>query len=170
MRGTFFNLDDRDLRTATMAGMAAFFSALFGTPLTATVFAIVVISIGVVYHVAFIPCLTASLVAYWISVELGVAPTRFSVAAPELEKLMLLRVAVLGVGCALVSVLLCRTLHFAEHQMKKRLPNAWLRVLVGGGAVIALTYLCGTRDYNGAGMDLITAAVGRALPGRRRFC
>ena len=125
-----------------------------------------VISIGVVYHVAFIPCLTASLVAYWISVELGVAPTRFSVAAPELEKLMLLRVAVLGVGCALVSVLLCRTLHFAEHQMKKRLPNAWLRVLVGGGAVIALTYLCGTRDYNGAGMDLITAAVeqGTARP------
>ena len=108
--GNLFNLDDRDLRTATMAGMAAFFSALFGTPLTATVFAIVVISIGVVYHVAFIPCLTASLVAYWISVELGVAPTRFSVAAPELEKLMLLRVAVLGVGCALVSVLLCRTL------------------------------------------------------------
>ena len=149
-----------------MAGMAAFFSALFGTPLTATVFAIVVISIGVVYHVAFIPCLTASLVAYWISVELGVAPTRFSVAAPELEKLMLLRVAVLGVGCALVSVLLCRTLHFAEHQMKRRLPNAWLRVLVGGGAVIALTYLCGTRDYNGAGMDLITAAVeqGTARP------
>ena len=79
---------------------------------------------------------------------------------------MLLRVAVLGVGCALVSVLLCRTLHFAEHQMKKRLPNAWLRVLVGGGAVIALTYLCGTRDYNGAGMDLITAAVeqGTARP------
>ena len=164
--GSLFNLDDRDLRTATMAGMAAFFSALFGTPLTATVFAIVVISIGVVYHVAFIPCLTASLVAYWISVELGVAPTRFSVAAPELEKLMLLRVAVLGVGCALVSVLLCRTLHFAEHQMKKRLLNAWLRVLVGGGAVIALTYLCGTRDYNGAGMDLIPAAVeqGTARP------
>ena len=50
--------------------------------------------------------------------------------------------------------------------MKKRRPNAWLRVLVGGGAVIALTYLCGTRDYNGAGMDLITAAVeqGTARP------
>ena len=42
---------------------------------------------------------------------------------PELEKLMLLRVAVLGVGCALVSVLLCRTLHFAEHPMKKRLTK-----------------------------------------------
>ena len=53
--GALFRLDDKDLRTATMAGMAAFFAALFGTPLTATVFAMMVISIGVVYHVAFIP-------------------------------------------------------------------------------------------------------------------
>ena len=83
--GTLFNLDDRDLRTAVMAGMAAFFSALFGTPLAATVFAMMVISIGVVYHVAFIPCLTASLVSYWISLQLGVAPTRFTVEAPPLE-------------------------------------------------------------------------------------
>ena len=152
--GSLFNLDDRDLRTATMAGMAAFFSALFGTPLTATVFAIVVISIGVVYHVAFIPCLTASLVAYWISVELGVAPTRFSVAAPELEKLMLLRVAVLGgrlrpgVRSAVPDPAL-RGASDEEAPAQRLAPRA----LSGGGAVIALTYLCGTRDYNGAGMD-----------------
>ena len=164
--GSLFRLDDRDLRTATMAGMAAFFAALFGTPLTATVFAMMVISIGVVYHVAFIPCLTASLVAYWISLKLGVAPTRFTVDMPPLEELMMLQVAVLAVGCALVSVLLCRTLQFAEHQMKKRIPNPWARAAVGGCAVIALTYLAGTRDYNGAGMDVITAAVeqGSARP------
>ena len=46
--GHLFGLDDRDMRTATMTGMAAFFAALFGTPLTATIFAIVVISIGVI--------------------------------------------------------------------------------------------------------------------------
>ena len=57
--GLLFHLDDRDLRTATMTGMAAFFAALFGTPLAATVFAMMVISIGVIYHAAFIPCLTA---------------------------------------------------------------------------------------------------------------
>ena len=77
--GRLCHLDDRDLRTATMAGMAAFFAALFGTPLAATVFAMVVISIGVFYHAAFIPCLTASLVAYGISILMGVEPTRFQV-------------------------------------------------------------------------------------------
>jgi len=157
--GRLFRLSDRDLRTATMTGMAAFFAALFGTPLAATVFAIVVISVGVMYHAAFIPCLTASLVAYGISILMGVEPTRFTVAVPQLETWMLVRVAALAVLCALVSVLFCEVIHLAEHQMKKRLPNAWVRVLVGGLAVVALTHLCGTTDYNGAGMEVITAAV-----------
>lgn len=157
--GRLFHLDDRDLRTATMAGMAAFFAALFGTPLAATVFAMVVISIGVMYHAAFIPCLTASLVAYSVSLALGVEPTRFSVDMPALEAWMLVRVALLGAACALVSILFCRTIHFAEHQAAKRIPNAWLRVSAGGVAIAALTTLCGTTDYNGAGMEVITLAV-----------
>ena len=69
--GGLFRLDDRDMRTATMVGMAAFFTALFGTPLAATVFAMMVISIGVFYHAAFLPCLTASLVAYGVSQLMG---------------------------------------------------------------------------------------------------
>ena len=157
--GHLFGMDDRDMRTATMTGMAAFFAALFGTPLTATIFAIVVISIGVMYHAALIPCLTASLVAYWISVEMGVEPTRFVVEAPALAGGTLLRVAVLGAGCALVSVLFCGVIHGAEHQLKRRIPDPWLRAVIGGCGVIAMTYLCGTADYNGAGMEVITAAV-----------
>ena len=161
--GRLFHLDDRDLRTATLCGMAAFFSALFGTPLTASVFAIVVISIGVLYHAAFIPCLTASLVAYWISVKLGVAPTRFTVAAPELAAVPLIQVAILAVGCGLVALLFCRILHGTEHLLKHCIPNPWLRVVLGGMAVIVLTLLCGTRDYNGAGMNIITAAIEQGI-------
>lgn len=164
--GGLFRLDDRDMRTATMVGMAAFFTALFGTPLAATVFAMMVISIGVFYHAAFLPCLTASLVAYGVSRLMGVEPTRFSVSAPELAVVTLLKVAVLAALCALVSILFCQTIHFAEKQMARRIPNAWLRVVVGGLAVIALTLLSGTRDYNGAGMDIVTRAVeqGQAAP------
>ncbi len=164
--GKLLRLDDRDLRIATMAGMAAFFSALFGTPLAATVFAIVVISVGIMYHAAFIPCMAASLTAYGVSRFLGVEPTRFTVAAPALEVWMLVRVAVLAALCAAVSVLFCETIHFAERWMKRRLPNPWLRAAAGGFAVVALTYLCGTTDYNGAGMAVITAALeqGTASP------
>ena len=164
--GRLCNLDDRDMRTATMVGMAAFFSALFGTPLGATMFAIMVISVGVFYHAALIPCLTASLVAYGVSVAMGVEPTRFAVTAPSLQTGMLLRVALLAALCALVSIVFCNTIHFAERQMQKRVPNPWIRAAAGGAAVIALTYLVGSGDYNGAGMEVITAAVeqGQAHP------
>ena len=164
--GRLLHLDDRDLRTATMTGMAALFTALFGTPLAATVFAMMVVSVGVIYHADLLPCLVASLVAYGVSLGMGVEPTHFLVTAPALEGWMLLRVAGLAVLCALVSILFCRTLHFAEHGLHKLLPNPWVRVVVGGAAVIALTYLCGTTDYNGAGMNVIAAAIeqGQAQP------
>lgn len=157
--GRLCHLDDRDLRTATMAGMAAFFAALFGTPLGGTMFAMMVISVGVFYHAALIPCLTASLVAYGVSLAMGIHPTRFLVEAPELAVGMLLRVVVLGMLCALVSVVFCTTLRFVEEWMQRRFPNPWLRVVLGGCAIIALTYLVGSRDYLGAGMEVVTAAV-----------
>lgn len=159
--GRRFRLDDKDLRVATLAGMAAFFSALFGTPLAAAIFSIVVVSIGVMYHAAMFPCLTAALTAYAVSLALGVEPTRFAVEMPALSVHMMLRMAVLAALCALVSVLFCAVMHFFEHQMAHRLKNPWLRAVVGGLAVIALTYLCGTTDYNGAGMEVVTAAVER---------
>lgn len=159
--GRLFRLDDRDLRTATLCGMAAFFSALFGTPLAATMFAIVVISVGVFYHAAFIPCLTASMVAYGISVWLGVEPTRFTVTAPVLTAPTMVRVAVLGALCALVSILFCNALHLTERTARKLCPNPWLRVIAGGTAVVGLTMACGSFDYNGAGMEVIRDAVER---------
>ena len=157
--GRLCNLDDRDMRTATLTGMAAFFSALFGTPLAATVFAIVVISVGIMYHAAFIPCFAASLVAYAVSIVMGVEPTRFDVAIPATDVSLVLRVGVLATLCAFVSIIFCKVLHVAEHQMKKRIPNSWTRVIAGGFAVAILTTICGTTDYNGAGMEVITAAV-----------
>ena len=159
--GRHFQLDDRDLRVATLAGMAAFFSALFGTPLAATVFAIMVISIGVIYHVALYPSLLAALVAYGVSIYLGVEPTRFAVSVPEQTVGMFVRVALLGVLCALVSILFCQVMHGAGHLMK-RIRNPWLRVVCGGAAIIVLTLIFGT-DYNGAGMEIVTAAVEQGI-------
>jgi H+/Cl- antiporter ClcA len=158
-------LDGRDSRTAVLCGMAAFFSALFGTPLTAAVFAVMVISVGQLYDAALVPCLLSALVAFFVSLALGVEPTRFTVTVPELTALTLVRVAGLAVLCALVSVLFCRGMHAVEHGLHRALPNPWLRIVAGGAGIIALTLLFGT-DYNGAGMNIITAAVeqGSARP------
>ena len=71
----------------------------------------------------------------------------------------MLKTAVLAALCALVSVLFCKTIHLVEHQLQKWIPNEWVRAVAGGCIIVALTALCRTTDYNGAGMEVITAAV-----------
>lgn len=157
--GRLLRLDDQDLRVATLSGMAACFSALFGTPLTAVIFAVMGISIGALYHTALLPCLMSALAAFGVSLALGVEPTRFSVAAPEIGVSIFLRVLLLSVLFALVSILFCNFIHVTEHWMQRLIANPWLRVAAGGFAIIILTYLVRTRDYNGAGMEVIAAAI-----------
>ena len=162
-----FRFSDHDRRTATVCGMAAFFSALFGTPLAATLFAMMVEDVGLTFSVAFVPGFLAALVAYGVSLACGISPTRFALAdAPALTADAVLKVMVLGAACAVVSRLFCGLLHFTEHELPKRLPNPWVRAAVGGMAVVALSYLMGVGRYNGAGMGVIAAAVeqGEALP------
>ena len=163
--GTLLRLGEKDLPLATLCGMAGVFSALFGTPLTATIFALEVISVGVLYYAGLLPCITASLTGYYIALLMGVEPTRFTVAMPALAWPTLGLVAVLAVGCALVSILFCRGLHITEHLAARVLKDPFLRAAAGGCVIVAATLLLGTTDYNGAGMDVVARALsGQADP------
>lgn len=164
--GRAFKLDEPDTSTATLAGMAAFFSALFGTPVGATIFAMAVINVGTLYHVAYLPCFVASIAAFGISLFFGVSPTRFVVVAPTLDPFMVVRVGLLAWFCAMLSVLFCEVLHRVEHAARVYVPSPWVRAVAGGVLLLALSFAVGTGDYNGAGMDVIVRAVegGRAEP------
>ena len=158
--GRLLRLGEKDLPLATLCGMSGVFAALFGTPLTATVFALEVISVGVLYYAGLVPCLTAALTGYLVSVLMGVPPTRFTVTVPGLEVRTMLLVMVLALLCAVVSILFCRGLHGVERLLKRTLKNPYLRVAVGAAVLIGLTLLT-NGDCNGAGMEVI----GRALAG-----
>ena len=157
--GTLLRLGEKDLPLATLCGMSGVFAALFGTPLTATIFALEVISVGVLYYAGLLPCLTASLTGYYIALLMGVEPTRFTVAMPALSWPTLGLTALLAVGCAIVSILFCRGLHVTEHLAARTLKDPFLRAAAGGVIIIAATLALGTTDYNGAGMDVITRAL-----------
>ena len=159
--GRMLRLGEKDLPLATLCGMSGVFAALFGTPLTATVFALEVISVGVLYYAGLVPCLTAALTGYLVSVLMGVPPTRFTVTVPGLEVRTMLLVMVLALLCAVVSILFCRGLHGVEHLLKRTMKNPYLRVAVGAAVLIGLTLLT-NGDYNGAGMEVI----GRAIAGQ----
>ena len=100
--GTHIKLDEKDQRIITMCGMAAGFSALFGTPVAAVVFAMEVVSVGVMYYSAIVPCIIASAVGAYIASLFDIAPTSFSVigSIPTIELLTIFKVIVLAVLCA----------------------------------------------------------------------
>ncbi len=157
--GRLLRLDDGDLRTMTTVGMAAFFAALFGTPIAATVFALEITAVGRIYLAQMFPCLVAALTASGVSMAFGVEPTVFRLEAPALNASMMVRVGALAVLGALLSIVFCETIGTAERLSAAKIPNPWIRVAAGGAAVAALTLLLGTTDYNGAGMDIIALAV-----------
>ena len=160
--GRLFRQDDRNVRVATMCGMSAVFAALFGTPLTAAVFALEVLTVGVFYYMAFIPCLIAALTGYGVSLLFRLPPTRFAILeAFDLSPAGVLQIMALSVLCALVSIAFCVSMHKTERLLQRKLVNPYARVLLGSAVLIVLTLLCGT-DYNGAGTDVITAAMGGA--------
>lgn len=164
--GRAVKLNEKDMHLAVMCGMSGLFSALFGTPLTATVFAMEVISVGIIYYSAFLPCIVSALTAYGITLLCGLEPTAYKLTdIPALDIPTILLVAVIGVAAAVVSIGFCFSLEQVHKLAAKYLRNEYLRVLVGGAVIVLLTLVIGTR-YNGIGGDVIAAAVGegRALP------
>ena len=95
---------------------------------------------------------------YLIATLFKVPPTRFAVAIPAPDAWTVLLVILLAIGCALVSIFFVRGMHLIEHLAVRWLKNSYLRAAVGGAVIIVLTLLLG-RDYNGAGMDVITRAM-----------
>lgn len=164
--GRSVKLGEKDMHLAVMCGMSGLFSALFGTPLTATIFAMEVISVGIIYYSAFLPCIVSALTAYGITLLFGLTPTAYSLTdIPELSVVTILLVAVIGLAAALVSMAFCITLEQIHKLAAKTFKNEYLRVIVGGAVIALLTLILGTR-YNGIGGSVITAAVvdGEALP------
>ncbi|WP_105176259.1 chloride channel protein [Clostridium cagae] len=164
--GKILHLDEKDMHLITLCGMSGVFSALFGTPLTATFFAMEVISVGIIYYSSFIPCIVSSIVAYKVSLLFGLEPVRFNInVIPNFSTENIIKVAILGALCALVSIIFCETLHKTNKFLSNVIKNDYIRIICGGLAIVALTFIVGCRDYNGAGMDIIANAInGQAKP------
>lgn len=158
--GKWLKFDEYDHKLMIMCGMSAGFSALFGTPLTATIFAMEVISVGMMQYAALVPCAVASLIAKHVAEMVGAAGEQFvihEIPAWNLKNAAL--VVLLGFCCAGVSILFCRILHETEHWYQKQISNEWIRIVAGALLIIVMTSLLQTTDYLGTGMNVIEQAV-----------
>jgi len=158
--GKMLHLGKKESGVVTMCGMSAGFSALFGTPVTAAVFSMEVASIGVMHYAAIVPCMISAVVGTGVARFFGVHAESFDVAVvPRVSVASVLQVILLGALCAVLSILFCTVMHKSHKLYEKYIPNKLLRIAVGGAIVAILTFILGTTDYNGAGMNIIEKAV-----------
>lgn len=156
-----FRLNERDKRVLILCGMAAAFSAIFRTPIAAPVFAMEVVCVGAMHYAALVPCTIASLTASWIAGKLGIPLAKFAVEnVPSFQVIPALKILLLGVLCAAISILFCILLHQTEKQLRKRIPNSYLRILAASGMLWLLILLVRNQDYLGIGTDVIGRAMG----------
>ena len=143
-----------------LCGMAAVFSALFGTPVAAAIFVLEVASVGRFLYSALVPCLCASLTAAGVARLLQGEVVRMGLHLPgEIGAVFTLQTAALAVLCAIMSIVFCLAVHRTGILAAKYLKNPYLRALVLGAALLGLTLLSGVRTFNGAGMDFVERAV-----------
>lgn len=154
------HLDLMDRKVLILCGMSAAFAALFGTPMAATIFSMEVVTVGVMYYVALLPCAVSALVASLFASKIaGITPESFTLLdLPSWNPKNIAIVLFIAVIGACVSSLFCSLLHRTSHLLEHYVKSPYARIFLCGACVVIITICLGTTDYNGAGIDVMKRA------------
>lgn len=146
------------------AGMAAGFGAVFGTPVAGAIFALEVLVRGRIDYHFLLPCLFCSAIADQVTLWWGVEHTAYSInhfanqhSSPPLqswsEALLLVKVILASIVFGLVSRWFVWISHALSAASKKWIKKAWLRPVIGGLSIVALTLAFSGYEYLGLGVN-----------------
>lgn len=155
-----FRLSHAEIRILLMAGVAAGFGAVFGTPIAGAVFALEVLTIGRMQYEALIPSLAAAIAADWTCHAWGIEHIQYRIgylagtpaSSFHLDALLLVKVGIAGVLFGLAARCFSEVSHMASAAFKRFCAYAPLRPVIGSAVLIGLVYLLGSRQYLGLGV------------------
>ena len=146
---------------AIMCGMSAGFSAVFGNQISAVIFALEISCVGMLPMGALFPCVVASITAGHVARAMGERAVTYYISASTPDALFYGRVLVLSIACGLLSILVCYTFSGVRKGLEHFFPHPYLRVVVGGAAVVVLTLMLDTKYYLGSGQAIIDQTIGK---------
>lgn len=157
-------LDKEGRKIILAAGVAAGFSALFGTPLAGAVFGLEVLVVGGMLYGAIAPALFSALLADWICRLWNAPHTHYHLGfVPEFSGIGLAWAVVSGVAFGLCASLFSVSVKGLGGLFRRSVKTFWLRPLIGGTAVAALSLAFGS-EYLGLGLPSIVRSFQEEQP------
>lgn len=158
--GKIFKFDSKDKKVMIMCGMSAAFSALFGTPMAAAIFAIESATVGVMYFASLLPCIASALVASHFSANMGISPESFPLHdIPDMTVILSIKTVLLAILCGLLSIVFCYMMKYVKKLLESLFKNVYVRIAAAAFVFIGITLLVGDGRYYGAGIAVIDRAV-----------
>lgn len=162
--GKWFKLSKADVKTLLMAGVAAGFGAVFGTPLTGAIFAIEVLALGKLKYDAIVPCLFASIIGDFAVSAWGLSHTHYHIDFVEnktfflsgflhWDLILIFKIILAAVVFGLASYLFATMVHRIKAVFNMFFKVTWLIPFFGGITIILLTFLVGKPDYLSLGIN-----------------
>ncbi|QMW04259.1 voltage-gated chloride channel family protein [Spirosoma foliorum] len=160
-----FQLRPRDRRLLLIAGIAAGFGSVFGTPLAGAIFGLEVFLLGRVQYDGLFPAFAASFFADMTTRAWGVGHTHYHIpVVPQLTVAHVLWAMLAGALFGGCSVIFSTLTHSISSFFKKRVAYPPLRPVIGGALVALAVFALGTTKYIGLGIPTIVASFTTPLP------
>ena len=160
-----FRLRPRDRKLVIIAGIAAGFGSVFGTPLAGAIFGIEVLLIGRLRYDALIPAFISSIVADMTTKAWHVGHTHYHIPfVPEISAPHI--IYAIGAGCifGICSVLFSSLTHYLGSVFRENIKFPPFRPVIGGVIVALAVFGMGTTRYIGLGIPVIVESFSEQLP------
>ena len=161
-----FHFNKSDRKTILIAGMAAGFGSVFGTPLAGGIFGLEVFLMGKIRYESLIPAFLSSIIADMVTQHWwGVSHSKYIITNfPELTIKNILLACVAGICFGLAGKLFSISIKLVKTTLSKYIKFQPYHAIIGGIIIILLTKALGTYKYNGLGLETIMSSFSSQQP------